>query len=88
MEIGCHHAEMNIVCNAAASGVATNGAWLFITGEPCTLCAKLLHHAGIERVIIINGGYAAAENGVAYLLNHGVEVKALDGPKDERQLHG
>jgi len=27
MEIGCHHAEMNVICNAAASGVATRGAW-------------------------------------------------------------
>ena len=23
MEIGCHHAEMNVICNCAASGVAT-----------------------------------------------------------------
>src|SRR5690606_1196828 len=41
MEIGCHHAEMNVVCNAAANGVPTRGAWLIVTGEPCVLCAKL-----------------------------------------------
>lgn len=34
-EIGCHHAEMNVICNAAANGVKTDGAWLIITGEPC-----------------------------------------------------
>ena len=34
LEIGCHHAEMNVICNAAASGVATKGAWLIVTGEP------------------------------------------------------
>ena len=34
-------------CNAAASGVATRGAWIIVTGEPCVLCAKLIHHAGI-----------------------------------------
>lgn len=83
MEIGCHHAEMNVVCNAAASGVATAGAWLLVTGEPCILCAKLIHHAGIERVIVVGGGYAG-ENGVDYLEGHGIGVEAVDGPKDER----
>lgn len=83
MEIGCHHAEMNVVCNAAASGVATAGAWLLVTGEPCILCAKLIHHAGIEKVIVVGGGYAG-ENGVDYLSHHGIDVEAVDGPKDER----
>ncbi|MEM1414507.1 MAG: deaminase [Myxococcota bacterium] len=83
MEVGCHHAEMNVICNAAANGVATKGAWLIVTGEPCTLCAKLLHHAGVARVLVVEGGYLGA-NGVDYLREHGVEVVALDGPKDPR----
>ena len=83
MEIGCHHAEMNVVCNAAASGVATSGAWLLVTGEPCILCAKLIHHAGIDKVIVVGGGYAG-ENGVEYLRRHGIDVETVDGPKDER----
>jgi dCMP deaminase len=74
---------MNVVCNAAASGVATKGAWLIVTGEPCMLCAKLLHHAGIERVIVVSGGYAG-ENGIAYLRDHGVEVVDVEGPQDPR----
>ena len=83
MEIGCHHAEMNVVCNCAASGVATKGAWLFVTGEPCMMCAKLVHHAGIAKVIVVGGGYMG-ENGVGYLRDHGVEVEAVDGPRDPR----
>lgn len=86
MEVGCHHAEMNVVCNAAANGVPTRGAWLIVTGEPCILCAKLIHHAGIERVLIVEGGYAGA-NGVAYLHAHGVAVQPVDGPKDPRLPH-
>ena len=54
-----------------------------MTGEPCILCAKLIHHAGIERVLIVEGGYMGA-NGVDYLLGHGVEVQAVAGPKDPR----
>lgn len=83
MEIGCHHAEMNVICNAAASGVATRGAWIIVTGEPCVLCAKLIHHAGITKVIVVTEGYAG-ENGVDYLKRHGVQVEATDGPKDPR----
>jgi len=83
MEIGCHHAEMNVVCNAAASGVPTRGAWLIVTGEPCTMCSKMIHHAGIERVLVVTGGYMGA-NGVEYLRQHGVEVAAVEGPRDPR----
>ncbi len=83
MEIGCHHAEMNVVCNAAAGGVPTRGAWLIVTGEPCLMCAKLLHHAGITRVLVVEGGYAG-ENGVSYLRDHGVEVTTVAGPRDPR----
>lgn len=83
MEIGCHHAEMNVVCNAAANGVRCRDAWLIVTGEPCVLCAKLIHHAGITRVYVIDGGYAGA-NGVEYLSQHGVLVTPVRGPKDPR----
>jgi dCMP deaminase len=84
MEIGCHHAEMNVICNAAAGGVPTRGAWLIVTGEPCVLCAKLIHHAGITRVLVVKGGYLGT-NGVGYLEDHGVEVAWVDGPPDPRR---
>lgn len=83
MEIGCHHAETNVICNAAAGGVATHGAWMIVTGEPCMMCAKLIHHAGIAKVLVVKGGYAGA-NGVEYLKAHGVEVAWVDGPTDPR----
>ncbi|MBU6160261.1 MAG: hypothetical protein KGO50_04005 [Myxococcales bacterium] len=83
LEIGCHHAEMNVICNAAASGVPTRNAWLIVTGEPCLMCSKLIHHAGIERVLIVAGGYAG-ENGITYLQTHGVQVQVVDGPQDPR----
>jgi dCMP deaminase len=83
MEIGCHHAEMNVVCNAAANGVRTSGAWLIVTGEPCWMCSKMIHHAGIKRVYVVDGGYAGA-NGVPYLKEHGVEIVPVEGPKDPR----
>src|SRR5690606_25775953 len=82
-EIGCHHAEMNVICNAAANGVACEGAWLIVNGEPCPMCAKMIHHAGIVRVLVVTGGFAGA-NGIHYLERHGVEVVHLEGPRDPR----
>jgi dCMP deaminase len=83
MEVGCHHAEMNVVCNAAANGVRCRGAWMIVTGEPCMMCAKMIHHAGISRVYVVAGGYMGA-NGVQYLLKHGIIVSPVEGPQDPR----
>ena len=71
VEIGCHHAEANAICNAARLGASTVGASLAVTRDPCLNCAKLIHHAGISKVYSpCNEG----EFGVSYLLQHGVEV--------------
>lgn len=83
-DIGCHHAEMNVVCNAAANGVRCRGAWLVSTGEPCILCAKLAHHAGIVRVLCVKGGYVGGDGGVQYLRQNGIEVVYVEGPADPR----
>ena len=85
MGIGRHPPGVNVICNAAANGVRCSGAWLIVTGEPCMMCAKMIHHAGITRVIVVEGGYAGA-NGVEYLRGHGVEVANVDGPRDPRLL--
>ncbi len=84
MEVGCHHAESNLVANAAARGVRCDGAWLIVTGEPCTRCARLIHHAGIRKVLCVKGGYAGGDGGVGYLRTHGVEVEYVEGPQDPR----
>lgn len=83
VEIGCHHAEQNVICNAARVGRLTNKMWLICTGEPCLMCAKLTHHAGIEKVIIIKGGYAI-NDGIEYLRAHNIYIEfvEVDGHKD------
>jgi len=81
IEVGCHHAEMNVICNAAAGGVRTSGAWLIVNGEPCVMCAKLIHHAGIAKVVIVGGVYNEV-NGIGYLKAHGLEVEAREASFD------
>ena len=77
VEVGCHHAEMNLICNAAANGVPCAGAWLIVSGEPCLLCAKLIHHAGIVKVITVMDSYPDNAPGRSYFAEHGVELQAL-----------
>ena len=68
-EVGCHHAEMNALLNALRLGHSTMGAHIIITCEPCLMCAKMLHHAGITRVLYLEKHYASIE-GVDYLKTH------------------
>lgn len=50
-DVGCHHAEMNALCNAAKAGLSTDGSWVYVTDEPCLMCAKHLHAAGVIQVM-------------------------------------
>jgi len=84
LERGCHHAEGNVICNAAANGVRTEGAWLIVTGEPCLMCSKIIHHAGISKVLCVKGGYKGGDDGPEYLREHGVLVEYVEGPQDPR----
>lgn len=84
MEVGCHHAEMNVICNAAAIGVSCSGAWLICLAEPCMMCAKMIHHAGITKVIVVDGGYLGGKDGLDYLRSHNIQVSEVEGPKDPR----
>lgn len=44
------HAEQNAIVTAARFGIATNGATLFCTTEPCGECYKIMKNAGISKV--------------------------------------
>jgi dCMP deaminase len=48
------HAEMNAFLQAALFGVSTQGATLYATTFPCSLCAKMAINAGIERIVTIS----------------------------------
>ncbi len=45
------HAEVNAIIDAAKRGVATAGASMYVTCEPCITCARLVKQAGIDSVI-------------------------------------
>lgn len=50
------HAEQNVLIQAALHGISTKDSILYLTNQPCIICAKMLINAGIKE-IIINDGY-------------------------------
>jgi dCMP deaminase len=49
------HAEQNVILQAALYGVSTRGSNLYITNQPCVICAKMLINAGIKEIVIFAG---------------------------------
>ncbi len=45
------HAEQNALIQAAKLGVSVQGATLYCTHQPCTICTKLIINAGIARIV-------------------------------------
>lgn len=49
------HAEQNAIIQAATSGVNIDGAVLYSTHYPCSLCIKMILNAGIKKVYYCEG---------------------------------
>jgi dCMP deaminase len=49
------HAEQNAILQAAFHGVSINGATLFCTNLPCSICTKMIINAGIKKIYYLNG---------------------------------
>lgn len=45
------HAEQNAIVQAARYGTVIEGASIYSTTEPCSMCSKMIINAGIKRVI-------------------------------------
>ncbi|KKP67601.1 MAG: hypothetical protein UR68_C0008G0004 [Candidatus Roizmanbacteria bacterium GW2011_GWA2_35_19] len=69
----CIHAEQNSIIQAAYLGLATKGATLFSTTNPCSSCAKMLINAGIKRVVCRMEHHDKA--GIELLKKAGVKVE-------------
>ncbi len=75
------HAEANAILKVAASTQSCVGATLYITLSPCKECSKLVHQAGITRVV-----YTTAykdDSGLQFLRRAGVELVHLPVIEEE-----
>lgn len=69
------HAEANAILKVASSTQSCKGATLYITLSPCKECSKLIHQAGIKRVVFVNAYKDLS--GVKFLEKAGVEITHL-----------
>ncbi|MDR2088987.1 MAG: cytidine/deoxycytidylate deaminase family protein [Clostridiales Family XIII bacterium] len=49
------HAEQNAIVQAASLGQSVDGATMYITHQPCVICAKMIINAGIKKIIVKEG---------------------------------
>lgn len=69
------HAEANAILKVASSTQSCKGATLYITMSPCKECSKLIHQAGIKRVVYANA--YKDDEGLKFLEKAGVELMNL-----------
>ena len=75
------HAEANAITKVASSTHSCNGATLYITLSPCRECSKLIHQAGIVKVVYHKAYKDAA--GIDFLKRAGVEIRYLEDIEHE-----
>ncbi len=69
------HAEANAISKVASSTQSCKGATLYITLSPCKECSKLIHQAGIIRVVYQEAYKDGA--GIKFLERAGVKTKLI-----------
>lgn len=67
------HAEQNAFLQAARHGVSLTGATLYVTTQPCSICAKMIINVGIRK-LIIEGDYPD-EAALTFLNEAGIKME-------------
>lgn len=69
------HAEANAILKVARSTQSAENATLYITLSPCKECSKLIHQAGIKRVVFMEA--YKDDSGIQFLKNAGIVVEHI-----------
>lgn len=51
------HAEQNAIIFAATEGISIKGGTIYVNTFPCSICARMLINAGIEKIVYL-GDYS------------------------------
>ena len=78
------HAEQNAIVQAAYSGTSVKDSVMYVTTQPCVLCAKLAINAGITK-IVFNGDYPD-DLSMELLQEAGVRVVKFEEPNSALNL--
>lgn len=80
------HAEANAILKVASSTQSCQGATLYITLSPCKECSKLIHQAGIVRVVY-RQGYKDC-SGIDFLRKAGIELDHIEDLNADPRFDG
>ncbi|MDD2703405.1 MAG: cytidine/deoxycytidylate deaminase family protein [Candidatus Omnitrophica bacterium] len=69
------HAEQNAIIQASLYGVSVRDSVLYITNQPCIICAKMIINSGIREIIILNG--YPDEMAMRFLKEAGIRVRKI-----------
>ena len=69
------HAEEMAFMKMLSTGVgtSTSGATMYVTAEPCGVCAKTITGSGIETLVVLEGVYP--QNGIAIVKGAGINIR-------------
>lgn len=71
------HAEQNALLQAARYGIDIEGSSIYITTQPCVVCAKMLINAGISEIIYRNP--YPDELAMVLLNESNIKIRIFDG---------
>ena len=69
------HAEQNVLLQAALYGISLRDSSLYITNQPCIICAKMIINAGVREVVIA-GSYPDKMAG-EFLDEAGIDIRRV-----------
>ncbi|QCX33381.1 cytidine deaminase [Caloramator sp. E03] len=69
------HAEQNAIIQAAKYGISVEDSTIYVTAQPCVICAKILIASGIKR-IVFKGDYPD-ELSQSMLNESGIKIEKL-----------
>lgn len=70
------HAEANAILKVAGSNHSCTGATLYLTMSPCRDCSKLVHQAGIKRLVYMSK--YKDTSGIDFLAKAGIEIEQIE----------
>ena len=73
------HSEQNVIIQAATHGVSLDGADLYCTHHPCSLCTRMIINCGIKHIYYLDA--YPDELSKEMLHEAGVQVCQLELPK-------
>lgn len=74
------HAEQNAIIQGALHGVDVSASTIYVTHQPCLVCAKMIVNAGIKCVVY--AGQYPDEIACSFLDDAGVELHRLRTEED------